>query len=492
MADPVTMTFPGIPGSSAVVERQAYRDMWYPIGWRSSDDPSFIPSSAIVTSRFVRVPTNWGDRWRKAKAEAGSRIIRVHAWGDSITVGDDASGGQTANTHAQKALWLSDSYLGLFIARAQTKFGNAGSGFHPVGLAVTTGTWTAGYGYGGCDSRASAAASMEWQNVRGTTVLIFHKNTSITGSFRYQIDGGGFTTVTPPTGFGVDPGVVTVGSLSDTTHTVRVEWVSGNVGISGVEGQRGTTGLRVSRCAQHGQAGSDYSYQEYKRVVATITNGAATFTIAGTGGFTQYDLGKYVVDTSGGPQLPGDVTISAISSATSATLSANATGTGTRDFMFGNQPPSRTGIANLTIAPAFSVGQGDPDLVIIALGVNDPTNFSRDERTFRDGIGSIINPYRERGATVDYVPDFLFVVHHMGTWFDVYRRWPNIAKSIYDMADGVKGAVVDYWEMGHRSWLYAKTGMGSSYWSGALGDNQIHPSVSGHVLGSTALIDLLT
>lgn len=452
---------------------------------------------AVDLRRYSRRPRNWGEHWDDAKSDASDRVVRLDWWGDSIAVGDDASGGATANTQAQKLGWTRDSMAGIVAAALQARYGDAGSGFYPPGLAVSTGTWTNGFGYGAPRSTATAAASYTWERVRGTEVRIYYANAAITGSLRYQIDGGAFTTVTPPTGFGIDPGVVIVTGLADTDHTVRVEWVSGTVGIHGVEGRRGTTGIRVNRFAQHGLAGSHFSQIEYKRVAATITNAATSFTIAGTGGFTQYDVGKFVADTAGVSQLPGGVTVASVASATSATLSAAASGTGTRDFVLSHQPNTRPGIGALTINPnTFNPdgGQGQADLVVIALGVNDPSNLLYTEQTFRDGISTIVKPYTNLAGTTDphWAPDFLFVVNHMGKWFDVAGRWPSIAQSIYDMAEGVQGQVFDAWEAGRRSWLYARHDLGSSsYWSGALGDNQIHPSAFGHRLVGDALVDLL-
>lgn len=449
------------------------------------------------TRRVARRPRNWGTHWDDAKGLAAGRVVRVDMWGDSLTVGDDASGGATANTQAQKAGWTNDSYAGILARALQARYGDAGSGFYPPGLAVTTGTWTNGFGYGGPRTTAGAAASMTWERVRGTEIRLYYANAAITGSLRYQIDGGSFTTVTPPTGFGIDPGVVIVTGLADTNHTVRVEWVSGTVGIHGVEGRRGTTGVRVNRFAQHGLAGSHFSPIEYRRVSATITNAATSFAIAGVGGWTQYDVGKYVGDTAGVSQIAGNTTVASVASATSATLSAAASGSGTRDFTLSHQPNTRAGIGQLTIGQnAFNpdAGQGQADLVVVALGVNDPSNLLFTEQTFRDGVSTLIKPYTNLGGATDphHVPDFLFVVHHMGRWFDVAGRWPGIAQSIYDMAEGVQGLVFDAWELGRRSWLYARHDLAaSSYWSGAQGDNQIHPSALGHRILGDALVDLV-
>lgn len=496
LSDFITITKPGQPGGTTKVTRAAYRELWFSRGWVSNEDPGFIPGSAVDTEPFLTVPSGWGTQWRKAKAEAGSRIVRIHAWGDSITVGDDDSPVGTPAGQARVEAWAAGGYFGRAVAALQATYGDAGSGFMPIGLSVGTGTWTASVGYGGCDSRATAAASLTWYKVRGTTVQIFHKNTGISGSYRYQIDGGEFTTVTTPTpNTSIDPGFTEVTGLSDGDHTVRVEWVSGTVGFHGVAGLRGTTGIRPSRCAQHGTQATNYSELALstENVPISTTNGSATITSAAPGSFRNADVGKRVAAVG----IPLGVTIAAVASATSATISANATATGTPTAVF-TVPASPAGRASLiggTIRTPFGLApaQGVADLVVVNLGVNDPSSLGTTAATVLDGLSSVVKPYMEGDADV-FTPDFVFCINHQGNWFDVDRKYAQIAEAIRSMAEGVGGAVIDYWGLGKRSWLYSKNSLvaPNSYWSGVNGDNAIHPSTYGHQLMAKPLIDLLT
>lgn len=416
------------------------------------------------------VPAAWGERWRQARTEAGSRHVQVHIWGDSIYA--NGLGASTPRTTSVSAL---------IQAQLQTLYGDGGTGFINHSYATKTGTWATGNdnNFGGTGARASAAATMQFTAVMGTTIRIFHRNANITGSFRWQIDGGGFTTVTPPTGFGVEPGAVIATGLSDTSHTVDIEWVSGQVVISGVQGFR-ATGITVSRIGESGRAASHYSPITLDRITSvTTTNGSATITTPGAGSFRSMMIGKYITGTG----IATDTTISAVASATSATLSQNATASGTNTMDIQFHRSTWAAATTQTVDPPLATGLTRADLVIMALGVNDPTNIEFYGRTFRDGMSRIMSTYTS-GSGYDFSPDFVFVMPHFANWFDVYSRKNEIASELASIAAGSGGALVDVWGMAKRSY---------KYWNdlGYFAD-VVHPSDSGHNQHAQVVLNLIT
>jgi hypothetical protein len=500
----VRMTHSALPGVEEYATTAAYRGFYYAKGWRApTDDPTYSqPGTGINGTDFTVVPAGWGKHWRDAKREAASRVVRVHVWGDSITVGDDASSdnaaGAAANSTALRDAWRQYGYVGVFRDALQARHGNAGEGYQPFGLAVTTGTWTNMIGFGAYEARATAAASATWK-VKGTTVRIYHRNASITGSFRYQVDGGGFTTVTPPTDFGVDPGVVSLTGLTDTEHTIRVEWVSGTVGLNGVRGERGTTGILVDRCAQHGISAGDFtSYPTARRLITiATTSGSATVTAAAGSGFTAADIGARVIATG----IPGGSRIATVPTSATATLvntngaASNATATAGAVTAIVDTPadiPVTGEFADLTgaltVNPAFSTGLGAADLVVFAWGVNDSAGAPETTADiYADALSKIIRSYSSWETTPTYTPDFVLVVHHIGKWFDADLRYPAFVAAGKSVMEGVNGAVIDMWAAGRRNWPYAQT---EHYWSGAANDNSIHLSKTGHRLVADALTAL--
>lgn len=501
----VRMTHSALPGVEKYATIAAYRAIWYDAGWRAPvDDPSFSkPAAGMNGVDFTTVPAGWGKHWRDAKREAASRVVRVHVWGDSITVGDDASSDNAAgagvNTTAQKDAWRASGYVGVLRDGLQGRFGDAGEGYQPFGLAVTTGTWTNMIGVGAFEARASAAASATWK-VRGTTVIIYHRNSSITGSFRWQIDGGAFTTVTPPTDFGTNPGRVVVTGLPNAEHTVVVEWVSGTIGLNGVRGERGATGVVVDRCGQHGIAASDFtSYPTARRIITiATTSGSNTVTAAAGAGFTAADIGARVIATG----VPGGARIGTVPTASTATLVdtnggvANATATAGAVTAIVDTPgelpitgEAADAVGAQTVNPAFSTGLGPADLVVIAWGVNDSAGapeFTAD--TYADALSKLIRSYTSYSTSPpDYTPDFVLLVHHIGKWFDIDARYPSFVAAGRSVMEGVNGAVIDMWAAGRRSWPYAQT---QKYWSGAVNDNSIHLSKTGHRIVGEALLAL--
>lgn len=426
-----------------------------------------------ISTPYVYVPPGWGQRWFEVRSLAGGQRVKGHYWGDSIGAGVGTSTPVT------------DSTAGRTITPLQATYGDGGSGWLPAGtLATLTGSWTAGMGMGGCQVRATNTATITWTGLRGTSIRLFHRNANITGVFRWRIDGGSWRTVTPPTGFGQDPAADEVTGLSTAAHTVEVEWVSGTVDIWGVEALY-ATGVSLYRFCQSGRAASDYTFGGRRQITGFgITNASTAATSSAPGSFTGTDVGRYVSLTPGTSGIAPDATIAAAASATVATMSANSTATRSNQVAtIHTNPPSAVQAPGLCADPFLAAAIGRPDFVVIQLGANDPAGVYNSADTFREGLSRILRIYSGTD-TVTYTPDVIFVIEHIGTWFDVESEYAAMAAVVSDVAAGANAAVVDAWGMGRRSW---------KYWSdlGYFAD-QIHLTTAGAAVQAQPVVDILT
>jgi hypothetical protein len=435
----------------------------------SSEDMVPFPAAAPAEAFNVLAP-GMVARTRALLAEAATRRVFVQAWGGSVTQGDPGASDP-----------LTTAWPWILAAALRDRYGNGGSGYWNVGYAARTGSWVIqGWpGFGAGEWRATAAATITWADVVGTTVRIYHRNVGVTGSFRWRIDGGSFTVVTPPTGFGLEPGTVEVTGLADGPHTVEVEWVSGTVGINGVEGRR-ATGVIMQVCAVGGRGFTDYDRKAVRRAAIGITNASQTITSTAPGHFTSSDVGRFLHTFAGGAGIPTDASITAVASATSATISAPATATGTRtvDFCIGR--PSDEGWPSITRGNVFAPGlldTGTPgaDLMICEFGINDggggDTTLDRAGRGIDKVLGSAAGPR-----------EVVVMGGHHGLFSD--QSGPYIMRGLGQaVAAACSGAYVDIWGRGRRSF---------TFWNDA-GHffDPVHPSDSGHAIMAEALIDLL-
>jgi lysophospholipase L1-like esterase len=447
-----------------------------------TDEPATIESSALALHKdvlhtaHVTRPAAWGqNRWHDARDEADTRQVKVHLWGDSIFQGSGASNERTLGCAQLIADALHDRY------------GDGGTGWLPAGLATsTTGTWTSGMGMGGCQRRATAAATMQFTALLGSSIRIFHRNANITGSFRWRVNGGSWNTVTPPVLFGQDPAEATVSPGGNGPHTLDIEWVSGTVDIFGVEATY-PTGIVTYRFAQSGRAASDFTPGLERKITRVSASGAVTtLTCAAPGSFTDDLVGKFV---HGPAQIaPGTngagVTVASVASATSLTLSTATTGSFSgQTVTFSTNGTVGVLGANMAADPFLAAAVGRPDLVIIQLGANDPAGVNNSADTYRAGMSKIMRLY-STGDSVDYTPDIVLVLEHIGNWFDIESEYAAMAAVAADLAGGNGAALVDIWGIGHRS---------HDYWDdlGYFADT-IHPSTTGHVQYAAPVIELLT
>lgn len=478
MADLVTIYHPGIPGEEAIERtRSAYRSIYYSKGWRSNDDLAYTPTLDVDASVYRNAAGSWGRNWALAKDAASSRIVTVDFWGDSITDGVGATD------------WATQGYVALTAAAMQARYGDGGSGYLPLNRSTKTGTWTNAMGPLGAQATATAAASATW-TIRGTTAAIFHLNAGVTGSWRYQVDGGSFTTVTTPVGLGLDPATVFITGLSDASHTLRVEWVSGTVSICGVEARR-AMGIIPRRFCISGRTATEFSSCPVGQRSISWTNASATITTgASDPGFTAQDIGLYLANLDFTTGLPTDARITAVASATSATISAAATAgsSGNKPVSLHLNPPSiedkqRDAMSSRTANGFGQAGLGVGDIAVIALSVNDMAGSGSFPTTARleDGISAILDAYADQNSQGDAV----LIINPPGTHPDRTRAYPAMAGAIQAVAAGYGAAVVDMWALIRHSTTYAEATW--DYFA-----DTIHPSDTGHAMIAQALTDLLT
>jgi lysophospholipase L1-like esterase len=417
-------------------------------------------------------PAAWGqNRWFTARDEAGARQVKVHLWGDSIYQGVGATSPRT------------EGCAELIGAELRDRYGDGGTGWLPSALGTTTGTWTSGMGMGGCQSRATATATMKFTDLRGSAIRIFHRNAGKTSSdqFRWRVNGGDYTTVTLPTAFSQDPGAVDIDPGGDGPHTLDIEWVAGTVDIFGVEATF-PAGIVTYRFAQSGRAASDYTAGIERKITRVSASGTTTtLTCSSPGSFTDDLTGKHV---HGPTQIGAGVTVSSVSSATQLTISAATSGSfSSQTVTFSTGGTAGVLGANMCADPFLAAAVGRPDLVIVQLGANDPAGANNSADTFRAGISKILRLYSQ-GDALDYTPDFVLVLEHIGNWFDIESEYAAMAAVLADLAGGSGAALVDIWGMGHRSW---------KYWSdlGWFAD-AIHPTTAGHQQYAAPVIALLT
>jgi len=443
---------------------------------------SVVGTDARFHQPFVDVAAAFGSRWFTARDEADTRQVRVHFWGGSVT---DGFPGPT--------LAESTSWRGRVSAALRAAYGDGGTGYIHAGsgsdLVTETGVWTASVGMGGSQHFATAAASKQWTAMRGTTIKIFYRNvTSPTGSFRYRVDGGGFTTVTPPTGFSQEPGVVVVSGLADTPHTVDVEWVSGTIGIHGVEATR-PTGIVTANCAFGGRAMSEYGKRVERQTTIGVTNGLGTITSTAPGVFTSDMVGKYLSSEAAGLSPINDHKITAVASATSATIAPVATATNAALLVDLHVNPGSNAAASFrTGTPIFTEGLGRADLVIVGVCVNDIATAGATVQSFVSGLSNLLKGGYASGAYNDglhsFSPDFVLVGEHQGAFADLLGLGPALAGQAQAVAVGVGGAYVDVWGIGKRS---------HDYWDD-LGYflDAVHPTDAGSNAYAAPVIELLT
>lgn len=413
---------------------------------------------------FVQSTPGQRDRLLAMLGEAADRRVYVQAWGGSVTGGDPGSSDP-----------LTTSWVGLTGQALRDTYGDGGTGYLPLWMADTTsGTWTEAVGLAAYRATATGAAAKGFLDLEGTILRIFFHNADITGSFRYRVDGGSWTTVTTPNGFGLDPGRIEVTGLADTPHDVDLEWVSGTVVLCGVEMSR-ATGIVLQRCAVGGRGFSDYDVEWVRQASIGHTNASGTITATAPGHFTSSDVGRYI-KAPGSAALVNTTQITAVASATSATISPVAAGTGTTSVYIGGQPYQQETWPQATRGNIFAPGwtDADPcDLVICGFGINDVAGY--DLESALRGLDRVLAGHRE----------VVMVLEHHGAFDDTAGLSVPLRAMGAAVALGYGGSVVDMWSRGRHDFTYADE-------QGWMAD-AVHLNDAGNaVLADELLIPLLT
>lgn len=277
-------------------------------------------SIAFTAGEGLFVPSGWGKHWKAALSTASTGLATIALLGDSITHGMDSSN----LLHSA----LGRSYACRLRTSLQSLYGDGGSGYQGTqdmmaqggytaasrGMS-TTGTWSARLNQG-CASNyyllASAAATITFTNVRGTSIDIWYAQSTTMGSFTYSIDGAAAVTVNAAIA-GDTAMAATATGLSVGEHTVLISWVSGFNAICGVSG-RFTTGVIMHNFG-----------------VQATTSGS-------------------IIDTSGSPQFGNAVDFSGGVSAMTASLIIYAYGVNDAHAIAGGATTSTAFVQNLAVA----------------------------------------------------------------------------------------------------------------------------------------------
>lgn len=414
---------------------------------------------------FVQTTPGQRSRLTTMLGEASSRRVYVQAWGGSVTGGEPGVADP-----------LNDSWVGLMGAALRETYGDGGTGYLPLWMADTTsGTWTDSVGIAAARHVATGAAAKGFLDLEGTILRIYFHNASITGSFRYRIDGGSWTTVTTPNGFGLDPGRIEVTGLADTPHDVDIEWVSGTVSLCGVEMSR-ATGIVLQRCAIGGRGFSDYDSEWVRKATIGHTDASGTITATAPGHFTSSDVNRYI-RAPGSSAISALAQITAVASATSATMSPAAAGTGSTEVWISGQPYQQEGWPAATRGNVFAPGLTDAnpaDLVVVGFGINDTAGYDL-ESAIR-GLDRVLTGHRE----------VVVVLEHHGAFDDTAGLAVPLRAMGAATALGYGGSVVDMWSYGRHDFTYADDTLG---WFA----DPVHLNEAGNAaLANDLLIPLLT
>lgn len=215
----------------------------------------------------------------------------------SATTYTGPTGGSSRLTNLQTAIDLGYSKIGCFgdswmeggsvgmttgplpngiRTSAQSEYGDAGIGFLKFQRAITnpdsrvtsyatTGTWSTngtltGHGPDLCEVTASAAATIDF-TATFDRIEIHYRQYTTGGSFQFRVDGGGWQSVNTAGAEAYGKSAIT--GLSNVSHTVEIDYVSGTVVLFGAEMTSGATGCLVYRIGTSGMASTHPANNAY-------------------------------------------------------------------------------------------------------------------------------------------------------------------------------------------------------------------------------------
>jgi lysophospholipase L1-like esterase len=295
--------------------------------------------------RYLYLPLGWDDAWIAAKANAGSQRVDITAIGDSITNGWNATDIMVDSWWAKfrASLLASNSLAGdfysmLYSSSFAINYGGPGTATPPLIVSGAYGDQYSGtYGAFGINMYTSGFASplltcTPPYDVVGFDIIYLD---FAAGTWNYKIDSGSTVNVTctGPSSFdGAIVKKITITGLAVGTHTLTINApnAGGICNIEGITAYKATTGLCF-----------------------------ANMGIPGQGLYTGSQVGNALANTT---QFPPD-----------------------RIALY-------QGYQGTTASPTSLIGLGfpaQPDLAIIALGVND-AGQSVSRANFRDTLDRLI------------------------------------------------------------------------------------------------------
>ncbi|KQQ98040.1 hypothetical protein ASF74_15010 [Arthrobacter sp. Leaf145] len=205
-----------------------------------------------------------------AKAAAGTAFANIGFNGDSTVAG--TNGGNVPGTTAWPVLFRN--------ILANMGYPSAGSGIVAAyrGASASDPRWTYGAGWGAAASTSSRVVNSTTTNAlafasveTGTSTHVYYSNTS--GPFTVSLDGGAPVTVTPTGASTI--GVLSSGTLADTTHTLSIVRTSGTVEIFGVEVRKASTGVKIYNAGIAGAKAVSVADANWNSVSQTVAGGAS-------------------------------------------------------------------------------------------------------------------------------------------------------------------------------------------------------------------------
>lgn len=197
-------------------------------------------------------PTSGASRLTNLQTAIDGGYSKIGFFGDSWT-----EGGGTGQVNAPLVNGIR--------ASAQSEYGDAGIGFlkfqrvitNPdsrVTLFATTGTWSTnaaltGHGPDLVEVTATAAATIDF-TATFDRIEIHYRQYTTGGSFQFRVDGGSWQVVN--TAGAESYGKSAITGLSNVSHTVEIDWVSGTVVLFGAEMTSGSSGCLVYRIGTSG------------------------------------------------------------------------------------------------------------------------------------------------------------------------------------------------------------------------------------------------
>jgi len=197
-------------------------------------------------------PTGGSSRLTNLQTAIDAGYSKIGCFGDSWM-----EGGFTGQTNGPLPNGIRTS--------AQSEYGDAGIGFlkfqrvitNPdsrVTLFATTGTWTPNLAYTGrgpdlVEVTATAAATTDF-TATFDRIEIHYRQFTTGGSFQFRVDGGTWQVVNTSGSEAYGKSAIT--GLSNVSHTVEIDWVSGTVVLFGAEMTSGSSGCLVYRIGTSG------------------------------------------------------------------------------------------------------------------------------------------------------------------------------------------------------------------------------------------------